>query len=271
MDLILHQSGGNSTLSDHYLRAFTKAVELLIVNAYLTEWEWEPELNPACRHFRMIIGKDFGITRKAACKKVLTWLPASQKANFMVATRIGGFHPKAVFWKEASGDAFAVIGSSNLTAAAFESNCEANIYCPISASDYAAARDWIDKIEKQSLPVSTGWLETYQEAQLRGGAGDRKSPAGKPDDETLPQLQLPRPRGMARVINQRREELGHYAKNRNGLMRLFRDCASGKITSEAFTTRSRRIGAPKQAAGYRAEAGSGRARAVISALCRRAS
>jgi len=86
-------------LSSYYERAFKNAVELFVVTAYLTEWETSLELNPDCRSFRVIIGRDFGITRKVACEKVLQWLPRERKAQFLVADRIGGFHPKAVFWR----------------------------------------------------------------------------------------------------------------------------------------------------------------------------
>src|SRR6476620_12776422 len=64
---------------------------------------------PHCRRFRIIIGRDFGITRKAACRKVIEWLPEARKFQFKVADQITGFHPKAVFWKEANGDCFAII------------------------------------------------------------------------------------------------------------------------------------------------------------------
>jgi hypothetical protein len=97
MDLILHEPNTSCHLAERYQHAFSSAVELLIVNAYLTEWDASLTLNPGCRRFRMIIGKDFGITRKSACEKVVKWLPRRLRADFLVADGIGGFHPKAVF------------------------------------------------------------------------------------------------------------------------------------------------------------------------------
>ena len=100
MDILLHTPSGNNNLSIHYTAAFKNAVELFVVTAYLTEWDSSLALNPSCRTFRIIIGSDFGITRKAACEKVMRWLPSNQKSKFLVADSITGFHPKAVFWKE---------------------------------------------------------------------------------------------------------------------------------------------------------------------------
>ena len=85
MDLLLHPSIIDGELSDYYRRAFKNAVELFVVSAYLTEWDSKLELNPNCQSFRVIIGRNFGITRKAACEKVMRWLPINRKAQFMVA------------------------------------------------------------------------------------------------------------------------------------------------------------------------------------------
>jgi hypothetical protein len=68
VDLLLHTPALERGLSLQYRRAFKHAVELFVVTAYLTEWDATLDLNPECHSFRMIIGKDFGITRKDACK-----------------------------------------------------------------------------------------------------------------------------------------------------------------------------------------------------------
>ena len=234
MELILYPPDATGGLSDRYQQAFGNAVELLIVNSYLTDWDSSWVLNADCRHFRMIIGKDFGITRKAACRAVIKWLSPGLRARFMVAGHIGGFHPKAVFWKEASGRAFAIIGSSNLTVAAFATNYEANIFCALSRPDYQAAKAWVNAIIQQSVPVSDAWLENYREAPLKGGGGNPKPRNGASDDIAHVRLLLPRPRGMVGAIKIRRATLKEYAKNRRGLIRLFEACADGRITSRAF-------------------------------------
>ncbi|MEH6534476.1 MAG: phospholipase D family protein, partial [Photobacterium frigidiphilum] len=128
MKVLLHSPESSSEISNIYRKAFNNAVELYVVTAYLTDWDSSLVINDLCESFRVIIGKDFGITKKTACIKVMNWLPAERKSQFLVADDISGFHPKAIFWKEQGDKYFALIGSSNLTKAAFESNYEANFY-----------------------------------------------------------------------------------------------------------------------------------------------
>ena len=173
MKLILHPNKGNDRLSNQYSRAFSKADELYIVSAFLTEWDDSLLLRKGCRKFRLIIGKDFGITKKSACNEVIQWLPEGRKRNFKVAESINGFHPKAIFWKELNGNCFAIIGSSNLTRAAFETNYEANYFCKLSKEEFAKAKEWIKQIENNSTVVTKRWLNTYQERppSSKKGAG----------------------------------------------------------------------------------------------------
>ncbi len=227
MRLFLHTPDGNGNFFQHYQQAFRKAVELFIVTAYLTDWDKSLNLNSNCSRFRFIIGKDFGITRKAACEKVLRWLPASQKDRFMVADQIDGFHPKAVFWKESEGQCYAIIGSSNLTRAAFESNYEANMYGIISPESYTEAKRWIKRIEKQSVPVSKDWLDQYTESIANTGQKSAKQIA-------VASLDLPNPRGMASAIFDRRKKLAAYLKVKADIGKIFRQCANGKLKSEEF-------------------------------------
>lgn len=71
MKMILHTPSEKGMLSGYYHQAFKESKELFIVTAYLTEWDETLELNASCRGFRLIVGKDFGITRKAACEAVM--------------------------------------------------------------------------------------------------------------------------------------------------------------------------------------------------------
>ncbi len=234
MNLLLHTPDSDSNLSRYYRRAFKQAVELFIVTAYLTEWDTSLELNPNCRSFRVIIGKDFGITRKAACEAVMRWLPSKRKGQFMVADLINGFHPKAVFWKESNGECFAIVGSSNLTRAAFETNYEANVFSRISDSEYAEAKQWVRSIEKQAVAVSEDWLTRYKEAAPTGGGAGKTSKKGKQIGIPLVAFKLPKPAGTKKQIDIRRNQLAAYKKNRPGLIRLFRRCADGEISSTQF-------------------------------------
>jgi len=232
MKLILHAPDSDSNLSHYYQIAFREAIELFIVMAYLTEWDASLKLNPKCGRFRVIIGKDFGITRKAACQALMRWLPSRRKGQFMVADGISGFHPKAVFWKNQNGNCFAIVGSSNLTKAAFETNYEANVFSKISVREYSEAKTWVNSIEKQAVAVSEDWLARYNEALSTGGE------TGKASEENpiipLVAFKLPEPAEMEEKINRRRAQLVAYDENHAGLARLFRRCANNRITSAEF-------------------------------------
>ena len=235
MNLLLHTPDDESKLSSYYQQAFKQAIELFIVTAYLTDWDTSLELNPNCRSFRVIVGKDFGITRKAACEAVLHWLPPKRKGQFMVADMISGFHPKAMFWKKANGECFAIIGSSNLTQAAFKTNYEANVFFNIPRNEYTVAKKWVRSIEAQSVPVSEDWLMRYMEAVPTGGMiGKKRSRKAALIGSPLVALELPLPRGSENQINNRREQLASYRKHKSGLIRLFRRCAAGGISSLEF-------------------------------------
>jgi HKD family nuclease len=176
MDLILLPEGSKKALEDLYERALQNAVELYIVSAYLTEWDPPSELNAQCKLFRLIVGRDFGITRKDACRKVMKWLPSKLKNRFMVAEEIEGFHPKAMFWREAGGSMHALVGPSNLTRAAFSTNHEANVYQALTSSRFEAARDWVRSIEPACVAVSEDWLDLYQEAPGKVLVAELRSP-----------------------------------------------------------------------------------------------
>jgi HKD family nuclease len=232
--LILHTPESNGELRDIYRHAFKNAIELFLVTAFLTEWDNTLELNAGCRRFRVIIGKDFGITKKAACASLMGWLPPKRKHEFMVADRISGFHPKAVFWQEANGRSFAIVGSSNLTVAAFETNYEANIYSRLTATEYVRAKGWIKGIERQCVVVSEDWLAEYREITSSNRGSSRKKNEHEPDTTPLIAFKLPTPNRMRKFIAERRERLAVYEKNKKSLTGLFRRCANRKITSSDF-------------------------------------
>lgn len=235
--LILHSPTSACVLNERYRLAFATATELLILSAYLTEWDSTLKLNPGCTRFRMVIGKDFGITRKSACEAVLNWLPASKKADFLVADEISGFHPKALFWKNKAGEVFTVVGSSNLTAAAFGKNFEANIIAALTDSEYEIARKWVSLIEKDCVPVSEDWLSGYVEAVVpprTGTTSDKKVGSAKGTNATIIGLSLPAPVGMESAITSRKEILAAYARNQRGLFDLFRYAAQSKSNASRF-------------------------------------
>lgn len=230
MELMLYPIEGDAPLSRHYERAFSYAAVLFVVTAYLTDWDESLPLNSKCRKLRIITGRDFGITRRSACEAVMRWLPARRKGDFLVADRIGGFHPKAVFWKEADGQAFAIVGSSNLTRAAFKTNYEANFFSRVSSEDFQNVEKWMAVIERECLPMSKDWLDQYTEAPRSPG----RSAKDQKDQTPIVGLPVPRPTGMASLIKSRREALAQYMKKRDGLIKFFRRCARREIDNETF-------------------------------------
>lgn len=236
MSVLLHRPGQASELAEHYQRAFAEATELYVVSAYLTEWNTSLKVNPACSRFRLIVGKDFGITRKDACRAALKWLPAQRKGDFMVAERLSGFHPKAVIWATAQQKHFMLVGSSNLSAAAFDGNVEANAFAQVSAATFEQTRQWIDWIEEHCVPMSEDWLEHYVEASRESkGAGGRKK-ASTTLAATV-ELRPPRPNGIPGLLKARRKQLQAYDAKRDAITRLFRKCAKGQVDNADFYAR----------------------------------
>ena len=230
MKLILHSPHSKSEIREIYSKAFAQAVELYVVSAYLTEWDNSLELNSNCKSFRVIVGKDFGITKKSACYDIMKWLPAERKSQFMVADEIAGFHPKAMFWKDMSGRCFSLIGSSNLTRAAFETNYEANMYAEILSKDFEYAVGWVKEIEAQAVVVSEDWLDEYQE-------GEQSPKRGKDNGKKKLQikfLDLPKPKGSTRQVKVRRGQLSVHESLKGGLYNLFLRCKNSEISSSEF-------------------------------------
>jgi len=153
MKLLLLPKGSGTELQDVYRRALRESTHLYIVSAYLTHWDIKGDLGHQCESFKFIVGKDFGITRKAACEDVLRWLPPDRHDDFLAAEAIDGFHPKAVFWRELDGKSYALVGSSNLSKAAFSTNYEANGYSLISDKTFKAAEQWIEKLANMCVTL----------------------------------------------------------------------------------------------------------------------
>ena len=231
MNLILLPNLEAAGLERYYVNALTKAVELYIVSAYLTEWDAPRELGRDCLKFRFIVGRDFGITRKKACRDVLTWLPARMKHTFLIAAQIDGFHPKAMFWSEGHDSFHSLVGSSNLTRAAFSTNHEANVYQRLSEVEFRQACNWIQEIELSCVPVSEDWLARYREAPRKGPVGPNHKSSST---ELCKALKLPRIKGAMNRVRERREQLDNHLTHKAGLIKLFKACAAGQLSSAEF-------------------------------------
>lgn len=221
-----------SSLQDVYARAFSEAQELFIVSAFLTEWPSGLKLNSHCAAFLLVVGADFGTTRRAALESAIKWLPRRFRGSVLAFNQKGvNFHPKAVLWREDDGSCHFLIGSSNLTRAAFEGNVEANVTLRLSEEEYEQALGWLREIEERSVEVNDRWLERYKEAPIRGGvkAGGLK---GESDEEPVFDLALElrsakdRQR-FKRFLDVRRAQRAAFdAHARQPLLELFRASAS---------------------------------------------
>lgn len=236
------QGPGAPQLVNKYREAFAKAKELYVVSAFLTEWPDSLALNAECFVFRLIVGADFGTTRRAALEAALKWLPKRFKGNVFAFNQQGvSFHPKAVLWSEHDGRCYFLIGSSNLTKAAFGSNVEANVTLQLSEDEYVRARAWIEEIEERSVEVNSTWLQDYEEAPIRGGRSNgqhkkkaRLSAGEKPVfDLDLELSDGAEMREFKRYLQARRNQRATFdAHSKKPLEQLFRTSASKRRWTE---------------------------------------
>jgi HKD family nuclease len=233
--ILLPKKSEGLSLEKIYQRALKRSKELYIVSAYLTEWGISEALGSQCESFLFIVGRDFGITRKKACMAVLEWLPADRHQEFMVAESINGFHPKAMFWRELDGKCYALLGSSNLTQAAFSTNFEANGFACITDEQFELASKWIEKVFEVSVTLNETWLDRYQEARQPAGAKNSKTDNV---DNTEEAYHLPLPaikvlKGYKPFLAQRRDQMLVFRKNKAKLEALFRVTSRARLWNES--------------------------------------
>lgn len=238
------QGAGASPLADRYRQAFASAKELYVLNAFLTEWPQALVLNRKCEQFLLVIGTDFGTTRRSAVAAALRWLPKRFEGCIRAFNQRGvNFHPKIVLWRESDGRCWMLVGSSNLTKAAFEKNVEANVTLQLSEADWTHALAWVVAVKDRSVEVHKGWLANYVEAPPRG-QGRQKGGAG---DEQQPVFDLSLQ--ISGAVAQR--EFSGYLKSRRAQRRAFDRNARGPL-EELFrqAARKRRWGAGDRADFY---------------------
>ncbi|MCY7294607.1 phospholipase D family protein [Alteromonas sp. a30] len=232
VSLFLHSPNSTTELNKTYKTAFAEAVELYVLSAYLTHWDSSLPKLPKCENVKIIVGKDFGLTRIQACKNVTKWLPPQFKFSFLVADGIQGFHPKAIFWKNTSGHCYALIGSSNLSHAAFNKNVEANIVSNITLAQFNDAKQWVNEIAKLCVPVTPNWLNCYKEASISTSRVESNQVT-----QRVSSVELPNPLNAAALVKKRRAQLAKHNKVKPEFHSLFEQCASAEVTSLAFYER----------------------------------
>jgi hypothetical protein len=232
MQIILSPTKTKSNeLRDIYNRALQEAEELYVASAYLTDWDLNIKLNPACKTVVFLVGTDFGLTRKAAMRNVLRWIPKGGSFSFFaVPPQNAGFHPKIMVWRSVAGRHYCLLGSSNLSKAAFSANYEANILTPISTAEYATIREWIDSISQQSDSVSEDWIDHhYTESQWK--------PKGQKKAATVIAIKpshLPRGAACTRAVRERRKQQAAFQEISGPFRTAVLQCSKGQITNGKF-------------------------------------
>jgi hypothetical protein len=232
MQIVLNPNAAKRTeLRDLYNRALGEAEELYIASAYLTDWDTSYKLGSACKRVVFLVGTDFGLTRKAAMLNVLRWIPKGISFSFLaVQSQTSGFHPKIVAWKTRTGQCRCLIGSSNLSKAAFSDNYEANVMTDISARDFARVRAWLDSVSTDSSPISEDWIKHhYKEAKLgrKGEKASNKVLQIKSSD-------LPHGPACARAVRQRRQQQSAFHEIAKPIRAAAVRCAHGTISRSQF-------------------------------------
>jgi hypothetical protein len=164
--LLTPDPGRSSPLRDVYDQAFKEATELYIASAYLTDWSASKPLGTQCKRLYFFVGTDFGLSRKKAMLDVLRWIMKGASFLFNAVSQNGlpgGFHPKIIFWKTAAGKHYCVLGSANLSKAAFHHNYEANAFSPITKTEFDNLASWLPRV--QTVPITPDWIRhKYKEA-----------------------------------------------------------------------------------------------------------
>jgi hypothetical protein len=120
----------------------------------------------------LLLARTSGSLEKRHCGQVLKWLPKKGTVVFgaVAGPAAGGFHPKVLLWRTASGDRHCAVGSSNLSKAAFTSNYEANVSATLSDVAYARLAAWISEAADQSAAINEDWIGNhYREAKRSTG------------------------------------------------------------------------------------------------------
>jgi hypothetical protein len=135
-----------------------------------------------------------------------------------------GFHPKAIFWKK--GKKYnALIGSSNLSVAAWSSNIELNALVEITKNEYTDLTNWFqDYVIGISPILDQRWLKGYKESPRKG----------KPKSDAIEQIDR-RIRTLGDVdLKIPRQHQKIYDKNKLQFESLIKSCATGAISKEKF-------------------------------------
>ncbi len=200
------------------------ADEIWWASAYLTSWPLTTNCIPksSCTSCNIVVGSDFRISRKAALQDLHKWSKKA-KANVFI-NEASGFHPKTIFWKKGN-KYYALIGSSNLSVAAWSTNVELNVVINITNKEYRFLTKWFQDYVIAAWPMlDANWLEGYEESKHNGKP---KTDPIKRIDERIKNLRVVE-------LNTPRQQLRIYKKNKTKFEQLVKSCATAAINRDAF-------------------------------------
>jgi hypothetical protein len=235
MEILLGPStNGQRELARSYARAIKSSKELYIASAFLTNWGTHDRLCARCEKLLFLVGTDFGLTRKQACENVLRWLPKKLKSDFLAvpSTSAGSFHPKVIAWLGVDNRYHCIVGSSNLTEAAFNLNYEANIELDISRREYDQIVKWIEDIAKECQVINADWLDQYKERSFT-----RPKKVSSKKEGRVIQLSIPSGGKYDEAIVDRRKREKRFGEIDRKLLLAMRKCARGTMSNAAFWER----------------------------------
>lgn len=230
--LLLNPQDSNS-LKTYYAKAVDNAIELLVATAFLTEWPFSDNLQKQCNNVLIIIGTDFGLTRKKALRSLLKWMPPEKRSNVLAvpSSTQGSFHPKIIAWKEKTGKYFTIIGSSNLTNAAFEKNHEVNICQEITKNEFTKIKKWLRNIALDSQVITSDWIVNYKEAKIsKPTSANNKSD----NDGQVIDLEIKILKKHEIKILERRKQQKAFIKIKSDFLDLLNKSANGHLANLKF-------------------------------------
>lgn len=229
---ILISPANNQKLTAIYKRAFNEATEIYLATAFLTNWKTKIQLNDHCKKLLAVVGTNFGLTRKNACKEFLEWIPSKPNMQLKAYPARTGetFHPKMLAWKDKNGKFWLLVGSSNLTSGAMNKNVEMNTFSEIKEMQFNATVNWIENCGRESQPITKQWIENYNEADLR----NCKSIHIEEEQEEVFDFKIPNPDYYRDVLEYRRKQCKHFEEQKEYVLQLLEKCSSGKMSNEEF-------------------------------------
>jgi hypothetical protein len=239
MEILLSPSyNSQGDLAHSYGRAIKSSRELHIASAFLTHWSTRDKLCAACQKLLFVVGTDFGLTRKRACENVLKWLPKKFKSEFLAVPSAaqGSFHPKVMVWQDLDNRYWCIVGSSNLTEAAFNSNFEANIEVEIEKHEYNRIVEWIENIARDCQVINLDWLKQYTERSF----SSRRTAQQRFVSRVI-QLPLPTGAKYEEAIARRRKQQRAFKEIQGKLLAAMEKCSSGSMSDSDFWVRFKQL------------------------------